>query len=1050
MCPLYKKKDRTEISNYRPITLLNTDYKILTKVLALQLVEEIQNMLHQDQTGFVPGRSIFNNIRLASTIIEYAELTESNGAIMALDQEKVYDKIRHDYLWKTLERFNVPHTFVRTVQELYKHAHTQIVINGILSQPFKVTRGVQQGDPLSCALFNLAIEPLACRIHSDENLEGYKIPGTEEKIIISLYADDTNLFLNQNDNMDYIHKILEEWCKASGAKFNIEKTEIIPIGNQEHRLRMTTTRKLNNNEITQLDDRIKIAEDQEAIRILGAWLGNKTNASAPWEPIIDKINKALTRYSKSHPTLNGRKIIAQIIVRGYTQFLTQAQGMPPHIEAAITKTIKDFIWEEYSSPRIALDYLHLPIEEGGLNLLDINARNEAIEIIWLKSYLNMSPTRPTWAKMTDIIMDAAVPPSHNAQARLNTFLQTWNVPIKGARADKLPKDVTRMLKAARKHNVNFAALRLSQRLKQKLPAWFQEGANHWPINNRAAKCLLKKHNVKTIADLMKTAARLRNNPENHRHTNFCNCSACEEDNRKNCTHPHDCATEALARIQATTPKTNPLYPERHDNLSLTKRRKDQNKKAKEENGTITFDPTMTNKTDITECFRIFTDPQRLSKYPAQRLRTDPTNNRHDTVTVYTDGACINNGKANAKCGGGVWFGQNDPQNIAFRVPGKSQSNQIGELAATIVAIQKTPHFRPLEIKSDSKYVIKGLTENLHHWEDRGWIQVQNEQLFKTAAYLLKRRSAKTTFTWVKGHNGTQGNEESDKLAKEGATKEIPDDIDTSIPVEFDLQGAKLTTIDQATAYQGIRSQRSKPPCLDAQGNLQATRDAIERINGTKETDATIWTGTRKPVLRTRVQQFLYKTIHQAYKIGDKWNNVRNCEQRAICTKCGITESMQHILLECHRKARKKIWRRAKKFWPFGRQQWPEITIGTIMGVGSINLREEGQDNNEQETRSMEIKGRTRLLQILISEASHLIWVLRCEKVIQNKRITNREINARWIKKINERLTTDRITATKIKRDEKFTRLIDATWKEALRKQGIQHENWIQRKEVFSG
>ena len=67
-------------------------------MLALQLMDEISVMLHPDQSGFVPKRSIFNNIKLASTIISYVELTESDGAIMALDQEKAYDKIRHEYL----------------------------------------------------------------------------------------------------------------------------------------------------------------------------------------------------------------------------------------------------------------------------------------------------------------------------------------------------------------------------------------------------------------------------------------------------------------------------------------------------------------------------------------------------------------------------------------------------------------------------------------------------------------------------------------------------------------------------------------------------------------------------------------------------------------------------------------------------------------------------------------------------------------------------------------------------------------------------------------
>jgi reverse transcriptase-like protein len=142
MCSIYKKKDRTEISNYRPIMLMNTNYKILTKVLAIQLFDEINNLVHQDQTRFIPGRSIYDNIRLASTIINYVELTKTNGAIVALDQEKAYDKIRHDYLWKTLASFNILKTFIKTAQELYKHAYTTVAINRTLSQPFRVTREV--------------------------------------------------------------------------------------------------------------------------------------------------------------------------------------------------------------------------------------------------------------------------------------------------------------------------------------------------------------------------------------------------------------------------------------------------------------------------------------------------------------------------------------------------------------------------------------------------------------------------------------------------------------------------------------------------------------------------------------------------------------------------------------------------------------------------------------------------------------------------------------------------------------------------------------------
>ena len=241
MCPIYKKKDPTEISNYRPITLMNTDYKILTKVLALQLTPPIHSLIHENQAGFIPQRSIFDHTRLTQSIINYAEVMEEDGVIIALDQEKAYDKVHHDYLWKILDAFNIPQTFIKTVKSLYENAHTRVAINGVLSEPFKITCGVRQGDPLSCFLFDLAIEPLACMIRRDPNLSGIAIPGLTENILVNLFADDTALFLSKHDRFDDAERILNHWCKASGAKFNIEKTEIIPIGTRNHRSAVVTT-----------------------------------------------------------------------------------------------------------------------------------------------------------------------------------------------------------------------------------------------------------------------------------------------------------------------------------------------------------------------------------------------------------------------------------------------------------------------------------------------------------------------------------------------------------------------------------------------------------------------------------------------------------------------------------------------------------------------------------------------------------------------------------------------------------------------------------------
>ena len=409
MCPIFKKKDPSEICNYRPITLLNTDYKILTKTLAIQLMDNIETLVHEDQAGFIPNRSIFDHIRLAKAIINYAEITEENGAIVALDQEKAYNKIRHDYLWKTLEAFNLPETFIKTIRELYRNATTRVAINGILSKPFHVQRGIQQGDPLSCPIFDLAIEPLACMIRDDANLSGFAIPGIPEPIKANFFADDMSLYLSETDSFSHVQTLLDDWCRASGAKFNIEKTKIIPIGSEEHRQRVINTRKINQYNDESLSDCIRIAKDGEAVRFLGAWIGNHANNATPWEPILATIKARLEFWKKSWPTMDGRKTIIQVVVGGCTQFLAKAQGMPKHIETALISIIRDFMWGEDSSPRVTLDTLQRPRDEGGLNLLDIQARNEAIELMWLKSYLNFSDSRPPWAIVTDIIIDAAAP-----------------------------------------------------------------------------------------------------------------------------------------------------------------------------------------------------------------------------------------------------------------------------------------------------------------------------------------------------------------------------------------------------------------------------------------------------------------------------------------------------------------------------------------------------------------------------------------------------------------------------------------------------------------
>jgi ribonuclease HI len=237
----------------------------------------------------------------------------------------------------------------------------------------------------------------------------------------------------------------------------------------------------------------------------------------------------------------------------------------------------------------------------------------------------------------------------------------------------------------------------------------------------------------------------------------------------------------------------------------------------------------------------------------------------ETVIVYTNGSAFNNGGENPNAGAGVFYGEGDARNRAIRVPIElNPSNQVGELLGAKEAVEDCRQDVPLEIISDSKYVVDGLTKHLKKWEAEGFRVTSNGELFKATVARLRGRKAKTSLKWIKGHSGVKGNEEADLLADQGANKEVSDIIDMTIPPDLVLPGAKLNTMTQSLAYKIIRQTKmqkeSYQDVLERRAtmrNMTLAQEAAIDGEGVTPPKRKVWRATRHKDFARSVRFFFF-------------------------------------------------------------------------------------------------------------------------------------------------------------------------------------------------
>jgi hypothetical protein len=169
-----KDKDPRLLKNWRPISLLNTDYKIITKTLANRIKKVLPSVINPDQVAYLKNRFIGQNIRTIMDIMGYTRLKNKNGIIAFLDFEKAFDTIRWSVIYDALEIFNLGQNFISWVHTIYNESEACVTNNGFSSPFFKLQRGVRQGCPLSAYLFIMVVELLANKIRKSDNIKELK------------------------------------------------------------------------------------------------------------------------------------------------------------------------------------------------------------------------------------------------------------------------------------------------------------------------------------------------------------------------------------------------------------------------------------------------------------------------------------------------------------------------------------------------------------------------------------------------------------------------------------------------------------------------------------------------------------------------------------------------------------------------------------------------------------------------------------------------------------------------------------------------------------
>ena len=365
-----KKGDLTFLKCWRPISILNYDYRIWAKAIANRLEVVADKLIGKQQNAFIKKRSIFSNLRCTSEILTHYNKTKKAGVIILVDFEKCFDRVNFESIKGTFINFGFGENFIKMLFLLFTKLEMCTTSNGYHSDYFVKTRGVNQGCPASPLIYCFTSELMAQLIYQNPNIKGLSVNGVEN--ILSQFADDTSAYLEYSQLC--INAFLDTLsCIESqiGLKVSYDKTTIYRIGSLVDSNAKLFTRK-----------NLKWSNDN--LHTLGIYM-NCTGCPVErnYRDVINKIHKVCSAWVNRNATLYGKVLIINTLMGSlFVYKMSVMSNLSPEQIHEIENIFREFIWKG-KKPKIALKTLMGLKEQGGLRLVNLKNKQDALKISWV-------------------------------------------------------------------------------------------------------------------------------------------------------------------------------------------------------------------------------------------------------------------------------------------------------------------------------------------------------------------------------------------------------------------------------------------------------------------------------------------------------------------------------------------------------------------------------------------------------------------------------------------------------------------------------------------